>query len=231
MERGRHIADLFGRAGIVAYFTFASIIQCIRIYDAIVNWHVLDEPHRIFRILSECAVLVFLGLIVVITLYRHKPLASASEWEPRISALAGTFLLGLLALVPQAERQSLPLTITALMLVLTGTLLSVYVLAWLGRSFSITAQARRLVTEGPYAIVRHPLYVAEEITAIGVLILHWSWPAVLIAVIHWTLQLRRMHNEERVLRATFQEYDGYAKLTPRVIPRVSTLARSKTATN
>jgi protein-S-isoprenylcysteine O-methyltransferase Ste14 len=67
--------------------------------------------------------------------------------------------------------------------------------------------------------VRHPLYIVEEIAAVGIIIMTYSLPAVVIGLIHWGLQLRRMHNEEKVLRAAFPEYDKYCRHTPRVIPR------------
>jgi protein-S-isoprenylcysteine O-methyltransferase Ste14 len=82
------------------------------------------------------------------------------------------------------------------------------------------AEARRLVTKGPYAIVRHPLYICEEIAILGVLIPVISPLAVLIVLVHALLQLRRMLNEEKVLRATFSEYEDYAARTPRLIPRL-----------
>jgi protein-S-isoprenylcysteine O-methyltransferase Ste14 len=96
--------------------------------------------------------------------------------------------------------------------------LSILVLVRLGRSFSIVPQARRLVTTGPYAYVRHPLYLSEEIAIIGVVVVHFSALAVLILIVQWMFQLRRMVNEERLLRAHFPEYDSYATATPRIIP-------------
>jgi protein-S-isoprenylcysteine O-methyltransferase Ste14 len=109
--------------------------------------------------------------------------------------------------------------ILAICLILAGWLLSIYVLGWLGRSFSIMAQARRLVTRGPYAVVRHPLYVTEEIAMIGMVLLCLSPLAILIAAVQWLFQLRRMTHEERVLSAAFPEYSAYAALTPKIIPR------------
>ena len=77
---------------------------------------------------------------------------------------------------------------------------------WLGRSFSIMAEARRLVTHGPYSIVRHPLYLAEEVAVIAVGLLNFSALSMVVLAAHWALQLRRMHNEEKVLTAAFPEY-------------------------
>jgi protein-S-isoprenylcysteine O-methyltransferase Ste14 len=94
------------------------------------------------------------------------------------------------------------------------------VLRWLGQSFSIMAEARRLITHGPYAIVRHPLYVCEEIALVGMLIQVISPLALLIAAAHGLLQFRRLLNEEKVLRATFPEYERYAAHVPRLIPRL-----------
>jgi protein-S-isoprenylcysteine O-methyltransferase Ste14 len=61
------------------------------------------------------------------------------------------------ALFPRHDL-SIGLNLLSAGLIVVGHLLAVYALAWLGRSFSIMAEARRLVTDGPYAVVRHPLY-------------------------------------------------------------------------
>jgi protein-S-isoprenylcysteine O-methyltransferase Ste14 len=92
------------------------------------------------------------------------------------------------------------------------------VLSWLGKAFSIMAEARRLVTHGPYRYVRHPLYVCEEIAVIGIFIQVMSPMALMIFVLHAVCQIRRMLNEERVLQAAFPEYENYARRTPRLIP-------------
>jgi len=38
--------------------------------------------------------------------------------------------------------------------------------------------------------------------------------------VQWLFQLRRMTNEETVLRAAFPEYADYARRTPKVVPRL-----------
>jgi protein-S-isoprenylcysteine O-methyltransferase Ste14 len=212
-----YLGDFFAKVLLIGFLTFVTVIQSFRAFATLQN--APGDAHEVVRILSYFAVLFFLGLLIATTLLRHKPLASSNGLEARASAFAGTFLVGLVPLLPEAALPSTALAVS-LLLISGGGLLSAYVLAWLGRSFSITAQARRLVTTGPYALVRHPLYVAEEITTIGVVILHFSWLAVGIAALHWLSQLRRMRNEERILAATFPEYVDYAKQTPLIVPSV-----------
>jgi protein-S-isoprenylcysteine O-methyltransferase Ste14 len=91
------------------------------------------------------------------------------------------------------------------------------------------AEARRLVTAGPYRFVRHPLYVVEEIAIIGTLVLNLSLPAALLIAVQWAFQLRRMHHEELVLGKAFPEYAGYAARTPKVLPRFKAIQAQKPA--
>ena len=210
--------DFLGRVGIVAYFSWAASIKVSSIHAGIANWSTLAIDHKALWLLSQIAVLLFLLLVVVTTFFRLKPIQSADGIEPRITALAGTFLLGLLSFTSNSTPPPV-IAALGLALVMGGFALSTYVLFWLGRSFSIMAEARRLVTSGPYAVVRHPLYLTEELAIIGVVLLDFTLSGLAIGIIHWCLQLRRMHNEERVLRAAFPEYEAYAAATPRVIPQ------------
>jgi protein-S-isoprenylcysteine O-methyltransferase Ste14 len=128
-------------------------------------------------------------------------------------------LVTALAVLPRQQLPPIALGF-ALMLVIAGMLTSFVVLRWLGRAFSIMAEARRLVTHGPYRLVRHPLYVCEELAVIGTFIQVLSPLAAVIFIMHAVFQVRRMLNEEAVLRATFPEYEHYARRTPRLIPIV-----------
>ena len=98
--------------------------------------------------------------------------------------------------------------------------MSIVALAHLGRSFSLMAEARRLVTTGPYSIVRHPLYLFEEIASLGILLQFFSVYTALIFVLHILIQLQRMKNEETVLEKAFPEYQLYKARTARVIPKL-----------
>jgi protein-S-isoprenylcysteine O-methyltransferase Ste14 len=68
--------------------------------------------------------------------------------------------------------------------------------------------------------VRHPLYVAEEIAVIGLVIQFLSYQTLLLVAVHAGFQLRRMRNEEAILISTFPEYDAYKEKTARLIPGI-----------
>jgi protein-S-isoprenylcysteine O-methyltransferase Ste14 len=72
----------------------------------------------------------------------------------------------------------------------------------LGHSFSVTPQARQLVTGGIYSRVRHPVYVFSALAIAGIML--YLRPIYLFALIPLILmQLRRARAEERVLEARF----------------------------
>jgi protein-S-isoprenylcysteine O-methyltransferase Ste14 len=84
---------------------------------------------------------------------------------------------------------------------------------YLGRSFSIVPQARELVTSGRYAIVRHPLYLAEELAIVGIFLQYASPFLLPLLLLHLFLQIQRIRYEERVLERVFPEYTTYASHT------------------
>ena len=115
-----------------------------------------------------------------------------------------------------APDYPLPLAV----LIGVGSLGSALVLWRLGKSFSILPEARKLVTGGPYAYVRHPLYSVEIITILGTALQFaapWSWIiAVIVVVLLWI----RSHFEEQVLAESFPEYADYRQRTKRFIPGI-----------
>jgi len=218
-------ADIAGKLAIVLFFSFGAKQKVLTVV-ALVASSSMETVQRCLHVIAESSALVFILLVIATTLFRHRPLSAADGLEPWLSALTGTFLAGTLALLPSAEIP-LPLILLAAGMSAVGGILSACVLLWLGRSFSIGAQARKLVRSGPYAIVRHPLYIAEEFIVVGMLLLVFSPLALVIAVVHWAFQVRRMIHEEKVLSAAYPDYVNYAARTPRLIPRLRPLRRSR----
>ncbi len=168
---------------------------------------------------ARLALLMFLCMLLYFHAMRSRPVSKAQGLEPRISALLGMTLSNLLLLLDRAPPSPLLDTASALLL-LAGNYLCMAALLHLGRSVSIMAEARALVTSGPYGLVRHPLYLAEQIAVVGVFLQFLSWQAALVLLLHFAFQVRRMINEERVLSQSFNEYSRYAESTPRLIPGI-----------
>jgi protein-S-isoprenylcysteine O-methyltransferase Ste14 len=84
----------------------------------------------------------------------------------------------------------------------------------LGASFSVTAQARHLVTQGIYSKIRHPIYVFGTSAFLFVVLALQGWPALIIWAIVILIQLTRIRREDIVLAETFgAEYADYKKRT------------------
>jgi protein-S-isoprenylcysteine O-methyltransferase Ste14 len=178
-------------------------------------------PNAVYgiNIAMRVSTIAFLFLLAIMAIVRGRPRGKARGVEPRISALVGTFLVYAVVLFPRREL-SVGGEMAATTLILLGTAFAVYALTQLGRSFSVMAEARQLVTSGVYGIVRHPLYVAEEIAVIGLVMQFLSYQTLLLLAVHFGFQLRRMRNEEAILISTFPEYDAYKERTVRLIPGI-----------
>jgi protein-S-isoprenylcysteine O-methyltransferase Ste14 len=187
---------------------------------ALTNFAALDGL-ALARLFSKSCVLSFVALIGWLTITRLQPTKRAEGWQPRISAVLGTNLIfiGIIFLTP---RDDLPISVHLIsaLLILVGNVCAVYTVAHLGRSFSIMAEARRLVTNGPYRVIRHPLYLAEQLSVIGTSILYASPTMLALLLVQFGFQVRRMLNEEAVLAASFPEYAAYRQQTSRLIPGI-----------
>ncbi|HEX3429764.1 MAG TPA: isoprenylcysteine carboxylmethyltransferase family protein [Rhizomicrobium sp.] len=159
----------------------------------------------------------YFTLVVALVLLRRMPVAKSHGMWPRLVALFGANLLIAVALLPK-QSPSVPMAALAAALTGGGTLAEIAILFWLGRSFTILPEARRLVTKGPYRFVRHPLYLISIVASVGTMIQFqepWAFFIVLAADV---LQLARIHYEEQVLRDAFPEYADYAARTWRLVP-------------
>jgi len=170
-------------------------------------------------LLSEACVVLFYTIIGCIIVLRPEPVSRAKGLGPVLLTLAGTYAAWFIPLLPRGPELPALYAASAAILLVSETLI-LYTLLSLGLSFSLIPQARKLVTSGPYAIVRHPLYLVEEAAVAGIL-LQYAWFAALpFLILHVTVQIRRMQLEEKVLQKAFPEYAAYALKTPRLIPGV-----------
>jgi protein-S-isoprenylcysteine O-methyltransferase Ste14 len=77
----------------------------------------------------------------------------------------------------------------------------------------------RLITSGPYALVRHPMYTGVFLAAIGSLLIYFTWTALFLTCFA-PLTMVRALREEKVLAAEFgEEWQEYRERVPMFFPR------------
>jgi len=224
--RRTKLYDLFAAAPLIAWYFFCAMqmLPLVAQQIALVNLFVRTDPTvlptaLILSTLSHVSMLAFFTVLVVIFAIRCVPQRTAPGLYPRFWAVTGTFLSIGILLLPMQELSS-GLYLLSLILIISGTLFALYAALVLGRSISIVPEARRLVTWGPYALVRHPLYLGEIVAVAGVALQCLSAWALLLLGLVWAFQLQRMKYEELVLFQIFPEYRDYMARTARLVPGV-----------
>src|SRR5690348_1609448 len=108
-------------------------------------------------------------------------------------------------------------------LVLLGLGLAVYARVYLGRNWGMPMSRKdepELVTGGPYAFVRHPIYTGIILAMLGSAIgesIVWALPLVLFAP-YFLYSARR---EEELMREQFPaQYPDYMRRTKMIVPLV-----------
>jgi protein-S-isoprenylcysteine O-methyltransferase Ste14 len=160
---------------------------------------------------------VVYDLFVAVSFLIREPIrAAVPSVGARLAAHGGTFFM--LVCVPLAGRinpdwvamnQEGPLVAAGWAIWLAGSLFVAYSIWSLRRSFSIEPQARRLVTSGPYAFARHPVYAGYMMQYAGMLMIVRTVPFAAL-VYAWLLLVRqRIRYEEAVLASAFPEYTEY----------------------
>ncbi|GJE91534.1 isoprenylcysteine carboxylmethyltransferase family protein [Phanerochaete sordida] len=150
--------------------------------------------------------------------------------------------------LPTLEQRSVkvsPQLVLGTLLVCLGTALRVACYRRLGRNFTFELAIRQghtLVTDGPYALVRHPSYLGSVLNIAGLIIGHlgpgglaadlglWRTPlgiavvtaqCMLLTYIMGTLWLRLQREDDALQEAFGDEWRSWAVRTPcRILPHV-----------
>jgi protein-S-isoprenylcysteine O-methyltransferase Ste14 len=101
-------------------------------------------------------------------------------------------------------------TAAGLALALCGFALWMVARFQLGRSFTVRAQARSLVTRGLYSRIRNPIYLFGEIAYLDLAVAWGRWIGYLWIAVTSAVQLLRIKKQESVLeQALGEEYRWY----------------------
>jgi len=95
----------------------------------------------------------------------------------------------------------------------------------LGRQWALMArviEGHELIAQGPYALVRNPIYLAMFGMQIAAGLAFSSWQGFLAATgLFLAGTWIRIHTEEKLLRETFgAKFDSYARRVPALLPRL-----------
>ena len=110
-----------------------------------------------------------------------------------------------------------------ILLMLLGVLVRQWAIAVLGRFFSLTVRVatdHRVVTRGPYRLVRHPSYTGVLITFIGLGLAVQSLGGLLVLLGVFSLSYGyRIRVEEKTLLSELgPDYASYMRRTKRLVP-------------
>lgn len=168
-------------------------------------------------VLQQVLAMVFLAIVVVLFVVRRPVVGRRSTVRGAIVAIAGTFILTLAASARVDEGNVAALLLSS-GLVLTGTGLSIASLVVLGRCFGMMPEARGLVRRGPYRWIRHPIYLGEMVSALGLVVAATSVFILLLFAAFCAVQYWRAVLEEHALEEAFPEYADYRRRTYRLLP-------------
>jgi protein-S-isoprenylcysteine O-methyltransferase Ste14 len=80
----------------------------------------------------------------------------------------------------------------------------------------------QLTTSGPYAYTRNPLYLGSLILALGFVVASRSWWIAGVMILMFVaIYIPVIRSEETYLRNQFPGFDDYARVVPRLVPRLT----------
>ena len=173
---------------------------------------------------AYCAVLLVPMTAFVAYMARHDPdfivrrstMGEKEGTQRRVLAFGTPLLLASL-IIPGFDHRfgwsnpPLVVVVAALAGSLAGYLAVVRVFLenrWAGRTVE-TYEGQQVISTGPYAVVRHPMYAGTSLLYVATPLALGSWWAVLPALAFIPVFVFRIRNEEEVLVRELAGYDGY----------------------
>jgi protein-S-isoprenylcysteine O-methyltransferase Ste14 len=183
-------------------------------------------------------ILVFLSWIIfgLIFLLRKKPpkaaeakRASVAKWGIALQAcgfaLVGSIHRAYWWPLPASAAGEVALAVVAVALAFASSWWSFCAVQTLGKQWTYEArviEGHELITHGPYAVVRNPIYLGMFGLMVATGLVFTTWWVLLLAVTVFLIGNQvRIRAEENLLRETFgSQFDDYARGVPAFFPRL-----------
>jgi protein-S-isoprenylcysteine O-methyltransferase Ste14 len=181
--------------------------------------------------LFQALAVAFVALIVVAAMRRKDEGGARQDGRSRVGiAIQGAAFV--LAGFGPVKATLPPLSVPAvagfaLVLLLMAAVLGLFAASSsaLGRNWSIKARTladHELIRSGPYAFVRHPIYLAMLLFLLAMVIALGHWALLIVALPIFLVGTRmRTTAEDRLLEESFgQDFVDYCNSTPALFPRI-----------
>ncbi|MCA9400095.1 MAG: isoprenylcysteine carboxylmethyltransferase family protein [Candidatus Omnitrophica bacterium] len=99
-----------------------------------------------------------------------------------------------------------------------------------GHKKAHSAKSKSLVTSGPYATIRNPMYLGSAMMGVGFIFLVWPWWSAPLFLILFYIRFRpQVEKEEAFLEKHFEsEFSKYKSQVPRVWPHLDDIPKIRT---
>jgi protein-S-isoprenylcysteine O-methyltransferase Ste14 len=208
------------------FFALVRVDPLLDHYDA---FHSVRDTA--FALLVKDALIVMLMLFTAVALFFSRPpVAVPDRLEQVLIPIAMSyyfFLYGLVDRMPAVLRANLlpqdmqgMAALAGFIVSIVGYAIAIWALCHLGRSFAILVAVRKVVTSGPYARVRHPIYLGYLVDLCGLQLASGSLGMLLLGAGFVLLLVIRARLEEQKLAGADDAYRQYIARTGFLFPRL-----------
>lgn len=194
----------------------------------------MSVKFEFWMLLATIVVIICWFLFAGILVFRKLPKAAPEQKRDGKSiiglilqalsyAIVGIFHRATLTPINSGRAVAVSLSLAAIILAVASIWIVKAALKVLGKEWSVTArvvEGHKLAKEGPYRLVRHPIYTGMlgMLLATGLVFSHWL--ALIGAIgIYFAGTVIRIKSEERLLReALGSEFESYARSAPALLP-------------
>ncbi len=188
----------------------------------------MDERFYFTILFSIFAMLVFVQRVLEIKFKQNlSSPRNVALWTTKVMVASHLFFFfgSLLELLLTSKSINYFFVLAGIIIFSLGFLLRKRVIKTLGPIWSINIEIsddQYLITDGPYALCRHPNYLAILMEVVGFCFIANSFYTLAVTlIVYIPIMMIRIKIEERVLENKFgSKYKDYSKSTPLIVPRL-----------